>query len=114
MIRVLDPTTAVVRAGQPAPLPTVYVADRLLVRGDQAWNGLDSRVRGRLEELGWELAPLAQPRRRGRYDVRAKLESVRPVAHELRARNDRPGPPPDAWTLLQELAAAAPELAAAP
>ncbi len=112
MIRVLDPTTAVVRAGQPAPLPTVYVADRLLVRGDQAWNGLDPRVRGRLEELGWELAPLAQPRRRGRYDVRAKLESVRPVAHELRARNDRPGPPPDAWTLLQELAAAAPELAA--
>ncbi|MCL4722602.1 MAG: hypothetical protein KJ041_11760, partial [Gammaproteobacteria bacterium] len=86
MIRVLDPTTAVVRDGRPSPLPTVYVSDRLLVRGDQLWNGPDGRVQARLKELGWELVPLAKPSRRQDYDLPVRLESQRVVAHELRVR----------------------------
>lgn len=106
MIRVLDPATAVLRPGQEVGT-TVYVADRLLVRGDQLWQR-DPRVDEVLRTLGWELrvpqryADSVIPRRRPR-NPGVDLASTQVAGLELRIAADVPTPAPDAWTALQQI-----------
>ncbi len=116
MIRVLDPTTAVVRPGQEIGA-TVYISDRLLVRGDQLWK-TDDRVAEVLKRLGLGLRPPRRhrekgiPRRRPR-DTQLGLASVQVAGLELHVTDERGAPAPDAWTVLQQIRAVAPDVAPA-
>ncbi len=125
MIRVLDPATAVqrpVRARRwedgdrrraPAQLrPTVYVAEKLLVRGDQADQGIEPKVAALLaERFGWTLSPVRKPEPRREYRLDVKLESRRPQVLTLSVAEGRLAAPPDAWLALQHIADEFPELA---
>ncbi|MGC3995111.1 MAG: S8/S53 family peptidase [Propionicimonas sp.] len=114
MIRVLDPTTAVVRPGQEVGA-TAYVSDRLLVRNSELWER-DPRVDKALAELGWGLhvpekygekgVPRREPRSSG-FD----RESTQVAGLDLRIITDAPTLAPDAWTALQQIRTAAPEAA---
>jgi hypothetical protein len=111
MIRVLDPTTAVTRAGQEIGT-TAYVSDRLLVRGEQVWNR-DRRVDEILAQFGWVLRPPERyrdeiPRRQPRAPF--DLESQQVVSFELRVATESPSAAPDAWTALQQIRTVVPEL----
>ncbi len=119
MIRVLDPTTAIVRPDQEIG-DTVYVSDRLLVRGDQLW-ATDGSVLEVLKRLGLGVRP---PERRGYRDYREiprrpernkelGLESEQVVGLELVVVDQRGAPAPDAWTVLQQIRIAAPDVAPA-
>ena len=87
MIRVLDPASAVVRPDQEVGA-TVYISDRLLVRGDQLWKQ-DDRVVGVLSGLGLGLRPPARfgekgiPRRERRTVDGLRLESSQVAGLEL-------------------------------
>ncbi|HEY3338199.1 MAG TPA: S8/S53 family peptidase [Propionicimonas sp.] len=129
MIRVLDPASAVVGPTGVAPLPTLYVADQLMVRGQQAVDGLDERVAKVIAELGWVLGPpkREQPGLRAyvRTDLAAglppraelpgvKLVSRPPLLLEISAERGRPAAAVDAWVALQQIAASLePEIAGA-
>ena len=116
MIRVLDPATAIVRPDQEIG-DTAYVSDRLLVRGDQPLQ-LDDRVAAVLKELGLGLRPHRRngervlPRWRLR-DRKIRIESEQVVGLELHVVDPRGAPAPDAWTVLQQIRAAAPDVAPA-
>ena len=127
MIRVLDPASAVVGPTGVAPLPTLYVADQLMVRGKQAIDGLDERVTKVVAELGWALGPpkkAPEPGRRAyvRPDVAStfavreqhpdvSLVSQRPLLVELTPAPGRAAPAVDAWVALQQIATLVPDLA---
>lgn len=120
MIRVLDPTTAIVRPDQEIG-DTVYVSDRILVRADQLW-APDDRVIGVLKHLGLDLRPPERYREYGDYreiprrPERSKelgLESLQVVGLELVVIDPAGAPAPDAWTVLQQLHTAAPDVAQA-
>ncbi|SDD30436.1 S8/S53 family peptidase [Auraticoccus monumenti] len=116
--RVLDPLTAV-RTGR-TPAPTVYLADRLLVRGAAE----DTRTADAVALLGEVAAGLGVPvevsvDRRDRVVARQLLqtEGGRLLAEATSTRlllstpADGRTAPPDAWALLAAARAQAPELA---
>ncbi|MFT4109195.1 S8 family serine peptidase [Propionicimonas sp.] len=114
MIRVLDPATAVVRPGQELGT-TAYVSDRLLVRNNQLWDR-DQRVDQVLAELGWGLRVPERYRdkgipRRAPRNPGIDLESSQVAGLELRIITDAPTAAPDAWTALQQIRTAAPDVA---
>jgi hypothetical protein len=108
---VLDPATAVVLPGGQAPLPTLYVAEDLLVRGKAGINDLDPALLKAVAELGWQLEPADKEQRERPADDR--LVSRPPLRVRLVVRSDRPSAPVDAWVALQQIAAVAgPDIAA--
>lgn len=115
MIRVLDPTTAIVRPNQEIG-GTVYVSDRILVRGNQLWTP-DARVTDVLKRLGLGLRPPVRYRdfreipHRPERGKEFGLESQQVVGLELVVTDDRGAPAPDAWTVLQQIRIAAPDIA---
>ncbi len=117
MIRVLDPTTAIVRPDQEIG-DTVYISDRLLVRGDQLWTP-DARVTGVLKRLGLGLRPPARYRdfkeipHRPERDRQYGLESEQVVGLELVVIDPAGAQAPDAWNVLQQIRIAAPDVARA-
>ena len=64
------------RRRAPAQLrPTVYVAEKLLVRGEQADQGIEPKVATLLaERFGWTLSPVRKPEPRREYRLDVKLE----------------------------------------
>ena len=112
--RVLDPDTAVLAPGQPAPLPTVYVSDTLLVR-DVADDAPDDEARpGRVgqlvewagtlpEPLAVEVVgdPVAIPNRGCGADSLGPNAQVTVTRIRLARDPDRAGKAPDAWRFLQ-------------
>ena len=111
--RVLDPETAVLAPGQPAPLPTVYVADTLLVR-DVADPQLDAEGRAsRVEELtafaskqldSVVLEPVGDPvevPHRGDKDSLGPDARVTVTRVRLARDPSKAGKIPDAWRFLQ-------------
>lgn len=116
--RVLDPQTAV-RTGR-IPHPTVYLADRLLVRApadDPRTEHLLSALARTAERDGTGLKVRVSRRDRalagrlgkgGRGDLRRRLST----RIELTAPADGRAAPPDAWALLQATRADDPELGA--
>ena len=117
MIRVLDPTTAIVRPDQEIG-DTVYVSDRILVRGDQLW-ATDGRVLEVLKRLGLGVRPPVRYRdyreipRRPERNRELGLESQQVVGLELVVLDERGAPAPDAWNVLQQIRIAAPDVAPA-
>jgi hypothetical protein len=114
---VLDPTTAIVRPNQEIG-DTVYISDRILVRGNQLWTP-DARVSDVLKRLGLGLRPPARyldyteiPRRAER-NKELGLQSEQVVGLELVVTDPSGAPAPDAWTVLQQIRSAAPEVAQA-
>ena len=110
MIRVLDPTTAVVRPDQEIG-DTVYISDRILVRADQLW-APDARVSDVLKRLGLGLRPPERAAstatiarfRADRSGARtSELESQQVVGLELVVVDQAGAPAPDAWTVLQQI-----------
>jgi hypothetical protein len=119
MIRILDPATATLASEAPVPLPTAYLGDRLLVSAAAA-DHPDPRVVEALAALGWELR-VEPSRSRERFAAAARaakqlgleLRSA-PVAVAVLVPVGRgPASPPDAWTALQHIRQAAPDLAGA-
>ncbi|HRA76073.1 MAG TPA: hypothetical protein PLE12_07545, partial [Propionicimonas sp.] len=119
MIRILDPATATLASEAPVPLPTAYLGDRLLVSAAAA-DHPDPRVVEALAALGWELR-VEPSRSRERFAAAARaakqlgleLRSA-PVAVAVLVLVGRgPASPPDAWTALQHIRQAAPDLAGA-
>jgi serine protease len=112
--RVLDPESAVLAPGQPLPLPTVYVADTLLVR-DIADPFLDAEGRKtRVEELiafaGLERnslvlkqvgEPVSVPHR-GKGDSLSPDAKVTVTRVRLERDPEKAGKVPDAWRFLQD------------
>ncbi len=123
MIRVLDPTTAIVRPKQEIG-DTVYVSDRILVRADQLW-APDARVTDVLKRLGLGLRPPKRYRdekddrdyrpipRRPERSKDLGLESQQVVGLELVVIDPAGAPAPDAWTVLQQIRSQAPDVAGA-
>ena len=115
MIRVLDPASAVVRPDQEVGA-TVYISDRLLVRGEQLWKQ-DDRVVGVLAGLGLGLRPPARfrekgiPRRERRTVDGLRLESPQVAGLELYVTAEQGAPAPDAWTVVQQIRTVAPDVA---
>ncbi|MCA0293721.1 MAG: S8/S53 family peptidase [Actinobacteria bacterium] len=111
MIRVLDPATAVVTAKTKAPLPTLYIAETLLVRGKQALGGLDERVMQVIGSLGWDYT-VTKPRQPLRPRIDLKLASQPPLVLTL-SPGEKPTAPVDAWVALQQIQISTPtEIAA--
>ena len=117
MIRVLDPTTAVVRPDQEIG-DTVYISDRILVRADQLY-APDARVSDVLKRLGLGLRAPKRYRdyreipRRPERSKDLGLESQQVVGLELVVIDQAGAPAPDAWTVLQQIRSSAPEVAQA-
>ena len=117
MIRVLDPTTAVVRPDQEIG-DTVYISDRILVRADQLY-APDARVSDVLKRLGLGLRAPKRYRdyreipRRPERSKDLGLESQQVVGLELVVVDQAGAPAPDAWTVLQQIRSSAPEVAQA-
>ena len=129
MIRVLDPTTAIVRPDQEIG-DTVYISERILVRADQLW-APDARVTDVLKRLGLGLRPPKRYRDdkndRDHRDYREYrpiphrperskelgLESRQVVGLELVVIDQAGAPAPDAWTVLQQIRSQAPDVAEA-
>ena len=117
MIRVLDPTSAIVRPGQEIG-GTVYISDRLLVRGSQLWTP-DERVLEVLKRFGIGLRPPARYRdyreipRRPEHNLELGLTSEQVVGLELYVVDQGGAPAPDAWNVLQQIRIAAPDVAPA-
>ncbi|HEX5335502.1 MAG TPA: hypothetical protein VFW55_06445, partial [Propionicimonas sp.] len=129
MIRVLDPTTAVVRPKQEIG-DTVYISDRILVRADQLW-APDARVTDVLKSLGLGLRPPKRYRddkddreyrdyreypeipHRPERSRELGLESQQVVGLELVVIDPAGAPAPDAWTVLQQIRSQAPDVAEA-
>jgi subtilisin family serine protease len=101
--RVLDPTTAMVIAGQAPIRPTVYIGDRLIVSGaaDQSTQGALAEAARR---LGYALI-LDEPGKGLRATEvagRAKLPTEQlPVRLRLVPNSGAPTLAPDAWKVLQ-------------
>jgi len=111
VIRVLDPATAVVTAKTKAPLPTLYIAETLLVRGKQALGGLDERVMQVIGSLGWDYT-VTKPRQPLRPRIDLKLASQPPLVLTL-SPGEKPTAPVDAWVALQQIQISTPtEIAA--
>jgi len=117
VIRVLDPTTAVVRPDQEIG-DTVYISDRILVRADQLY-APDARVSDVLKRLGLGLRAPKRYRdyreipRRPERSKDLGLESQQVVGLELVVIDQAGAPAPDAWTVLQQIRSSAPEVAQA-
>jgi hypothetical protein len=101
--RVLDPTTAMVVAGQAPIRPTVYIADRLIVSGRA-----DQTTRGALQEAARRLGLALVLDEKGRglkapdVAARAQLPTDRlPIRLRLVPNSGAPTPAPDAWPVLQ-------------
>jgi serine protease len=113
--RVLDPDAAPLAPGQPGPLPTVYVADTLLVRSSVGHSEFGDRLKelrdvanNLPEPIALEIAHdqldgamLAEGATAGDATGRVTVTRVR-----LRPAGDGPAPAPDAWHLLQAARAA--------
>ena len=111
--RVLDPETTALAPGQPAPLPTVYVSDTLLVR-DVISASLDDGLSTRVEELVGLASRLPDPfvvKTLGEpVAVPAQGEAARALGPDaqvtvtrirLSPDPDRATKSPDAWRFLQ-------------
>src|SRR5689334_1160289 len=102
--RVLDPSSAG-RFPDEGLRPTSYLADRLLV--PWSWYADDER-RNRLEsivgEAGYGLERDQRTAEYARYLWHARGADVA-VPARLRPRRAEPGPPPDAWNVLQNIRA---------
>ncbi|MEO6791756.1 MAG: hypothetical protein ABI249_08845, partial [Ornithinibacter sp.] len=112
--RVLDPEIAVLAPGQPAPLPTVYISDTLLVRDiagapldtDSGATRVDELVdyaRGLPEPVTIEVVgtPVTLPDRSGAADSLGAGAQVTVSRIRLVRDPDRAGKSPDAWRFLQ-------------
>ena len=112
--RVLDPETAVLAPDRPTPLPTVYVADTLLVRDivDPFLDagGAKTRVEELIEYAGSEPNPLVlkQVGKPASVPLRRKSDSLGPDAEvtvtrvRLERHPTQAGKTPDAWRFLQD------------
>jgi Subtilase family len=112
--RVLDPETAVLAPGEPTPLPTVYVADTLLVR-DVSDPDLDAEGRPtRVAELialaeglddPFVLSQVGEPvELPSRGEAKTSLgPNARVIVSRVRLSRhpERAGKAPDAWRFLQ-------------
>lgn len=97
--RVLDPVDAVRLPGQPAPRPTAYVADQLVVA-----SGLRQReVLEHLARAAGECHAELEPDDRGTQLAAAGHDVPRTV--RLRPAGDAPASPRDAWQVLQRFRA---------
>jgi subtilisin family serine protease len=105
--RVLDPSTAVQVPGQPQAMPTVYLADRLLVHGVADTVARDALTEAAAQH-GLALQPplLHEERSRQRAELARRAGVDGPSVHDSIAVNLVPtgtGPveAPDAWRVLQ-------------
>jgi hypothetical protein len=89
----------VVRPGATPPLPTLYVAEDLMVRGTQGVADVDERALKAIESLGWSAEPVRKPRQ-----VDDRVRSRPPLLLRLSVRSEQPAPPVDAWVALQQIA----------
>ncbi len=102
-IRFLDPTTAVIAAGQSPIAPTAYVADRLLVAPDVPAGYLADTLGSVLADLGWSMTTVTTGRKRDRGKF-AGREYTGVTVVELASEPGRLTTAPDAWVALQHLA----------
>ena len=112
--RVLDPETAVLAPDRPTPLPTVYVADTLLVRDivDPFLDagGAKTRVEELIEFAGSQTNPLVlkQVGEPASVPLRRRSDSLGPDARvtvtrvRLERHPTQVGKVPDAWRFLQD------------
>ena len=93
--RVLDPVDAVRRPGEPAPLPTAYVADQLVVAAGPSQPAVLEQLGRAAQECDAALEVQFRQRqlRDGGHDV--------PATVVLRSADDEPASPRDAWRVLQ-------------
>lgn len=109
-IRVLDPATAVVAAGQSPVLPTAYVANRLLVRPEVDRAALDSSLASVLADLDLVVTATTDAVRKDRRSV-APRRYEGAILVDLGTHPERVAAPPDAWVVLQHLVRQAPDVA---
>jgi hypothetical protein len=105
--RVLDPSMALQVAGQPAPRPTVYLADRLLVSGTAEAITRDALTEAARRNGLTIIPPLVDPaktQQRAELARRVGIAGPSPIdtiAVHLVTAGPAPAVAPDAWTVLQ-------------